>query len=68
MITGRGCYRTVRGFEANRSSGTLHPESGAEHYLIRYPAGLKVRVHRHTAAQTIVVLEGPLVVNDQVIG
>jgi hypothetical protein len=44
------------------------PESGAEHYLIRYPAGLNARRHRHTAAHTIVVLEGRLVVNDKVIG
>lgn len=44
------------------------PDSGAEHYLIRYPAGLEVRAHRHTAAHTIVVLEGRLAVNDQVIG
>jgi quercetin dioxygenase-like cupin family protein len=32
------------------------PESGAQHYLVRYPAGLKTRLHRHTAAHTIVVL------------
>lgn len=44
------------------------PDSGAEHYLIRYPAGLKTRPHRHTAAHTIVVLEGGLEVNDEVIG
>ena len=36
------------------------PTSGAEHYLIRYPAGLQARVHRHSAAHTIVVLEGRL--------
>lgn len=43
------------------------PDSGAEHYLIRYPAGLKAQLHRHTAAQTIILLEGHLVVNGQVI-
>jgi quercetin dioxygenase-like cupin family protein len=44
------------------------PDSGAEHYLIRYPAGLNAQLHRHTAAHTIVLLEGRLTVNDQVIG
>jgi len=44
------------------------PSSGAEHYVVRYPAGLRARPHRHTAAQTVVVLEGRLRVNDDVIG
>lgn len=44
------------------------PDSGAEHYLIRYPTGLRARVHRHAAAQTIVVLEGRLAVNDELVG
>jgi hypothetical protein len=44
------------------------PASGEEHYLIRYPAGLGARSHRHTAAHTIVVLEGRLQVNDRVVG
>ena len=44
------------------------PDSGAEHYLVRYPAGLGARRHRHTVAHTIVLLEGRLEVNDQVVG
>jgi quercetin dioxygenase-like cupin family protein len=44
------------------------PASGEEHYVVRYPTGLKGRVHRHSAAHTIVVLEGRLEVNGQIIG
>jgi quercetin dioxygenase-like cupin family protein len=44
------------------------PDTGAEHYLIRYPAGLQARRHRHTAAHTIVVLDGHLAANGTVVG
>lgn len=44
------------------------PTSGAEHYLVRYPAGLRARRHRHTAAQTIIVLEGRLEADGEVVG
>ncbi len=44
------------------------PESGAEHWLIRYPAGLQVQRHRHSAAHTIVVLEGRLLVDGRELG
>ncbi len=48
----------------------LHQDlaSGEEHYLVRYPAGLLGRTHRHTAAHTIVVLDGQLAANGRVIG
>lgn len=47
----------------------LHAEPGGEeHYLVRYPAGLRGRPHQHTAAHTIVVLEGQLDANGRVIG
>jgi quercetin dioxygenase-like cupin family protein len=44
------------------------PGSGEEHYLVRYPAGVKGRPHQHAAAHTIVVLEGRLDANGRVIG
>jgi quercetin dioxygenase-like cupin family protein len=44
------------------------PVSGEEHYLTRYPGGTRGRLHRHSAAHTIVVIEGRLRANDQVIG
>lgn len=44
------------------------PTSGEEHYLVRYPAGVRGRLHRHSAGHTIVVLEGRLDVNGQVVG
>lgn len=44
------------------------PDSGEEHYLVRYPPRLGGQWHRHTAPHTIVVLEGRLDVNDRQIG
>ena len=44
------------------------PVSREEHYVVRYPAGLKGRIHRHTAAHTIIVLDGTLEANGQLIG
>jgi quercetin dioxygenase-like cupin family protein len=41
--------------------------SGAEHYLVRYPAGLRAQRHRHSAAHTIVVIEGILQVDGQLL-
>jgi len=44
------------------------PGGGEEHYLVRYPAGLRGRPHKHTAAHTIIVLDGRLDANGTVIG
>ena len=44
------------------------PKTGATHYLIRYPAGLGSKPHRHSSAHTIVVLEGRMEVNGQIVG
>jgi quercetin dioxygenase-like cupin family protein len=43
------------------------PGSGAEHYLVRYPAGLRARQHTHGAAHTIIVLDGAMEVDGQVL-
>src|SRR5690349_13825461 len=44
------------------------PETGAEHYLVRYPEGLRAARHHHTAAHTIVVLDGALEADGEVFG
>lgn len=44
------------------------PDSGAEHYLVRYPAGLVALRHTHTVAHTIVVLEGAMLANGTLLG
>lgn len=44
------------------------PGNGAEHYLIRYPAGLEADRHRHSAAHTFVVLEGAMMADGRRIG
>ncbi|HVB13167.1 MAG TPA: alpha/beta fold hydrolase [Candidatus Dormibacteraeota bacterium] len=44
------------------------PESGDEHYLARYPRGLSAKGHRHSAAHPMIVLEGRMGANLQVVG
>jgi quercetin dioxygenase-like cupin family protein len=44
------------------------PSSGEEHYLVRYPGGVRGRLHRHSAAHTVIVLEGRLRANGAVVG
>jgi quercetin dioxygenase-like cupin family protein len=44
------------------------PGTGAEHYLIRYPAGLHAQHHTHSAAHTIIVLDGVLTANEHILG
>lgn len=45
-----------------------HPVTGADHYLIRYPAGIVAKTHRHSAAHTFVVLDGAIEVNGRPLG
>lgn len=44
------------------------PVTGADHYLIRYPPGLRALRHSHSAAHTFVVLEGALEANGRKVG
>ncbi len=57
-------------YDAEIGIRLLHQDaaSGEEHYLVRYPAGLRGRAHRHGAAHTIVVLDGRLRANGIEIG
>ena len=45
-----------------------NPATGEEHYVMRYPPGVRARAHRHTAAHTMVVLEGLLDANGRIVG
>jgi quercetin dioxygenase-like cupin family protein len=42
--------------------------TGAEHYIVRYRRGTRARPHRHTAAHTIIVLDGHMMVDGQLLG
>ena len=46
----------------------VDPDTGGEHFVVHYPAGLKAARHHHTAAHTIVVLDGALLVEGDVLG
>ena len=48
----------------------LHQDerTGAEHYIVRYRRGTTARTHRHTAAHTIIVLDGHLLVDGELLG
>jgi quercetin dioxygenase-like cupin family protein len=48
----------------------LHEDerTGAEHYVVRYRPGTRARAHRHTAAHTIVVLDGEMTVDGRLLG
>jgi anti-sigma factor ChrR (cupin superfamily) len=46
----------------------VDPDSGAEHYLVRYPAGMTARRHRHSVGHTIIVLDGEIEVDGGVLG
>jgi quercetin dioxygenase-like cupin family protein len=41
------------------------PGTGAEHYLVHYPEGTRAERHTHSAAHTIVVLEGAMTANGE---
>lgn len=43
------------------------PRTGAEHYLVRYPAGVRCQRHTHSAAHTIVVIDGALEVDGELL-
>jgi len=66
LIDGLGSFELERSqpqiYDRPVELNLLHRDSasGAEHYLVRYPAGLRARRHRHSAAHTIVVLDGAM--------
>ena len=45
----------------------VDPHTGGEHFLGHYPVGLNAARHHHSAAHTIVVLDGALLVEGEVL-
>jgi quercetin dioxygenase-like cupin family protein len=46
----------------------IDPHSGDEHYLVHYPQGMTAAWHQHSAAHTIIVLDGALSANGHLLG
>jgi quercetin dioxygenase-like cupin family protein len=46
----------------------VDPDTGDEHYLVHYPAGMRAVRHHHSAAHTIIVLNGLLSANGHILG
>jgi quercetin dioxygenase-like cupin family protein len=46
----------------------IDPDSGEEHYLVRYPQGMTAARHHHSVAHTIIVLDGVLSANGHLLG
>jgi quercetin dioxygenase-like cupin family protein len=46
----------------------IDPHSGDEHYLVHYPQGMTAAWHHHSAAHTIIVLDGALSANGHFLG
>lgn len=46
----------------------VDPHTGGEHFLVHYPVGVTAARHHHSAGHAIVVLDGALLVDGEVLG
>ena len=62
-------YRALAPYDRPIGLRTLWEDvrTGVEHDLVRYPAGMRAKWHRHTAGHSILLLEGRMHINDRVI-